>query len=270
MHFSITAAFGGRLATLLKLAHQSQQLAAETGLSSSRARLKVLPQAQQESTCINLRTAPCSVTAGTSSPSNADTRQKILAGSSLVIQGLRMALLHAPNAAPFWNKLGFERQLQPCSILPQLTNAGCTVDTTSFAGFILELVLVVRRLVFTCVVNDRRPSFQRTPLATTSGPCVHSAPAALQSTGRVRELFPSCQGQQIRFPGAPMHQPSFARRTRQVQGRCKQLLRANRLVGDPTHPGYTSRTMLSGNRSEKTLELGPPPSRCNKRSSTPA
>ena len=31
MHFSITAAFGGRLATLLKLAHQSQQLAAETG-----------------------------------------------------------------------------------------------------------------------------------------------------------------------------------------------------------------------------------------------
>ena len=31
MRFSITAAFGGRLATLLKLAHQSQQLAAETG-----------------------------------------------------------------------------------------------------------------------------------------------------------------------------------------------------------------------------------------------
>ena len=31
MHFSITAAFGGRLATRLKLAHQSQQLAAETG-----------------------------------------------------------------------------------------------------------------------------------------------------------------------------------------------------------------------------------------------
>ena len=30
MHFSITA-FGGRLAALLKLAHQSQQLAAETG-----------------------------------------------------------------------------------------------------------------------------------------------------------------------------------------------------------------------------------------------
>ena len=28
MHFSITAAFGGRLATLLKLAHQSQQPAA--------------------------------------------------------------------------------------------------------------------------------------------------------------------------------------------------------------------------------------------------
>ena len=31
MHFFITAAFGGRLATLLKLAHQSQQPAAETG-----------------------------------------------------------------------------------------------------------------------------------------------------------------------------------------------------------------------------------------------
>ena len=31
MHFSITEAFGGRLATLLKLARQSQQLAAETG-----------------------------------------------------------------------------------------------------------------------------------------------------------------------------------------------------------------------------------------------
>ena len=31
MHFSIAAAFGGRLATLLKLAHQSQQLVAETG-----------------------------------------------------------------------------------------------------------------------------------------------------------------------------------------------------------------------------------------------
>ena len=31
MHFSITAAFGGRLATLLKLAQQSQQLVAETG-----------------------------------------------------------------------------------------------------------------------------------------------------------------------------------------------------------------------------------------------
>ena len=31
MHFFIAAAFGGRLATLLKLAHQSQQLAAETG-----------------------------------------------------------------------------------------------------------------------------------------------------------------------------------------------------------------------------------------------
>ena len=30
MHFSITAAFGGRLATL-KLAHQSQQPAAKTG-----------------------------------------------------------------------------------------------------------------------------------------------------------------------------------------------------------------------------------------------
>ena len=43
-----------------------------------------------------------------------------------------------------------------------------------------------------------------------------------------------------------------------MQGRCGQLLRANGLVGDPTHPGYTSRTILSGNRSEKTLELGPP------------
>ena len=31
MRFSITAAFGARLATLLKFAHQSQQLATETG-----------------------------------------------------------------------------------------------------------------------------------------------------------------------------------------------------------------------------------------------
>ena len=30
------------------------------------------------------------------------------------------------------------------------------------------------------------------------------------------------------------------------------------MAGDPTHPGFTSRTVLSGNRSEKTLELGPP------------
>ena len=52
-----------------------------------------------------------------------------------------------------------------------------------------------------------------------------------------------------------MHQPSLSRRTRQVQGRCEQLLRANGLAGDPT--GFTSRTILSGNRSEKTLELGP-------------
>ena len=94
MHFSITAAFGGRLATLLKLAHQSQQLAAETGhhatsgCSSSRARLKVLPQAKQESTCINLQTAPCSVTAGTSLPSNADTRRAKLASVS---KGARLA-----------------------------------------------------------------------------------------------------------------------------------------------------------------------------------
>ena len=50
--------------------------------------------------------------------------------------------------------------------LPQLANAGCTVGTTSLAGFILELALMVRR-----------------------------------STGRVRELFPSCQGQRSRLPG---------------------------------------------------------------------
>ena len=47
-----------------------------------------------------------------------------------------------------------------------------------------------------------------------------------------------------------MHQPSFSRRTRQVQLRCKQLLR-------PTHPAYTSRTILSSNRSEKPWS-GPP------------
>ena len=47
-----------------------------------------------------------------------------------------------------------------CSQDGQRTNASCAVDT-SLAGFILEF--------------DRRPSFQRTPLATTSGPCVRSA-----------------------------------------------------------------------------------------------
>ena len=121
-------------------------------LSSPRAQLKVLPQAKHGSTCINLQTAPCSVTAGTSSPSNANTRrakfasvskgarlartsvtrrssrkssvfEPVVAWSSKGLHlcraqraacsqdGQRMALLHAPNAAPFWNKLGFEHQL---------------------------------------------------------------------------------------------------------------------------------------------------------------
>ena len=103
---------------------------------------------------------------------------------------------------------------------------------------------MVRRLVFTCVVNDRRPSLQCTPLATTSG------------SGRVCELFPSCQGQRSRLPGKGSYASTkFSRRTRQAQGRCKQLLRANGLAGDPTHPGFTSRIILSGKRSEKTLEL---------------
>ena len=116
-----------------------------------------MPQAKQESTCKNLQTAPCSVTAGTSSPSNADARRAKLASvsegarlartsvtrrssrKSSVFEpavawsskrlhlcrvqraacsqdGQRMALLHVPNAAPFRNKLGFECQLQPCSI----------------------------------------------------------------------------------------------------------------------------------------------------------
>ena len=88
MHVSITEAFGGRLATLLKLAHQSQQLAAETGhmplLVAIFFASSVLPQAKQESTCIDLQTVPCSVTAGTSSPSNADTRRAKLAMSAKV------------------------------------------------------------------------------------------------------------------------------------------------------------------------------------------
>ena len=50
MHFSITAAFGGRLATLLKLAHQRPRL--DTChfwlLSSSRARLKVATSTARE------------------------------------------------------------------------------------------------------------------------------------------------------------------------------------------------------------------------------
>ena len=71
--------------------------------------------------------------------------------------------------------------------LPQLTNAGC--GHHQLGRVILELALMVHRLVFTCVVNDRRPSLQCTPLATTSGP------------GRVCELFPSCQGQRSRLPG---------------------------------------------------------------------
>ena len=121
MHFSITAAFGGRLATLLMLSSLRPRL--DTChfwlLSSSRARLNVLPQALPESACIGLPTAACSVTAGTSSPSNADTRRAKLASVSKGAQRAAlgsMALLHAPNAAPFWNKLGFERQPQPCSI----------------------------------------------------------------------------------------------------------------------------------------------------------
>ena len=159
-----------------------------------------------------MQTAPCSVTAGTRafvtrrSSRKSSVFETAVAWSStpssLSCPARRMlprwmALLHAPNAAPFWNKLGFERQLQPCSISETYVNAGCTVDTTSLAGFILKLV---RRWVLTCVVNDRRPSFQCTPLTTTSGPCVHSAPAALYSTRRV-EPFPSCQGQRSRLPG---------------------------------------------------------------------
>ena len=153
MHFSITAAFGGRLATLLKLAHQSQQLGHMPLL------VAICFSSSANSVSKGARLARTSVTRHSSRKSS------VFVGSSLVIQGLhlcrvqraacsqdgqRLALLHAPNAAPFWNKLGFE-----------------------------QLVLMVRRLVFTCVVNDRRPSFQCTPVATTSGPCVHSAPAAL-------------------------------------------------------------------------------------------
>ena len=175
-----------------------------------------MPQAKQESTCINLQTAPCSVTVGTSSPSNADTRRAKLAAKVLVwrapLSPGRKSSVFEPAVA--WSSRAFisvvsSAQHAPeianawrCSMRPTTLHSGTslalnvssspapsrkrvktpptyTVDTTSLAGFILELALMVRRLVFTCVVNDRRLSFQRKPLATTSGPCVHSAPAAL-------------------------------------------------------------------------------------------
>ena len=120
--------------------------------------------------------------------------------------------------------------------LPQLTNAGCTVDTTSLAEFILELVLMVR----TCVVNDRGRHSNARRWQTLLG----LAFTQLQQHCNQLAGFPSCQVSKL---GAPMHQPSFLRRSRQVQGRRKQLLRANGLVGDLTRPGYTSKTILSGN-----------------------
>ena len=178
-----------------------------------------MPQAKQESTCINLQTAPCSVTAGTPSPSNADTRRAKLASvsegarlartsvtrrssrkssvfepavawSSRVFNSVVSSAPHSPKMANAWlcsmrptplrsgTSLALNVSSSPAPsrkrALPQLTNAGCTADTTSLAGLILELALMVRRLVFTCVVNDRRPSFQCTSLATTS----HSTAAA--------------------------------------------------------------------------------------------
>ena len=48
--------------------------------------------------------------------------------------GQRMALLHAPNTAPFWNKLGFERQLQPCSISETCENFAPTYQCWLHSG----------------------------------------------------------------------------------------------------------------------------------------
>ena len=96
-------------------------------------------------------------------------------------------------------------------------------------------------------VNDRRPSFQCRWQQLLGLPFTQLQQHCNELAG-----FVNCFQDK-----APMHQPSFSRRARQVQGRCEQLLRANGLAGDPTHPGFTSRTSLSGNRSEKTLELGP-------------
>ena len=137
---------------------------------------------------------------------------------------------------------------------------GCTVDTTSLAGFILELVLMVRRLVFTCVVNDRRPSFQCTPLATTSGPAFTQLQ---QHCNQLAGFVNSFQVVKVSEAGcqekAPMHQPSFSRTMRTTLA---SWLGAR-------HPGFTSRTILSGNRLEKSWSLAPP-LRCNKMISTPA
>ena len=140
-------------------------------------------------------------------------------------------------AAPFWSKLDFERQLQPCSISETCENFAPTYQCWLHSGhhqlgrFILEFVLMVRRLVFTCVVNDRRPSFQRTQLQHQLAGFVNCIQVVKVKVSEV-----GCQEK------APMHQPRFSSRTRQVQGRCEQLLRANGLAGGPTHPGFRTTT----------------------------
>ena len=170
-----------------------------------------------------------------------------------------MALLHAPNTAPFWNNRGFERQLQPCSISETCENFAPTYQCWLHSGHhqlgrVHDGVGAYGSQIGVHKCGER-------PVVVIPRHAAGNNFWALRSLSSsstvinwpVRELFPSCQES-----GAPMHQPSFSRRTRQVQGRCKQLLRANDLVGDPTHPGYTSRTILSGNRSEKKPWSGAP------------
>ena len=134
--------------------------------------------------------------------------------------------------------------------LPQLTN------TASLAGFILELALMVRTLVFTCVVI----------------PTHAAGNAQLQQHCNQLAGFVNCfqvvkVSEVVCQEKAPMHQLSFSTRSRQVQGRCEQLLRVMVWLGT-----RLTQALLPG---QFFVETGKPWSphpllRCNKMISTPA
>ena len=155
MHFSITAAFGGRLATLLKLAQQSQQPAAETGHMSLLVAIFFSSSAKGLATSSpsnTRRTKLASVSKGARlartcrrSSRKSSVFEPAIAWSSRVFISVVSSAPHAPKMANAWLcsmrptplHLALNVSSSPAPsrkrvrTLPQLTNAGCAVHTWS-------------------------------------------------------------------------------------------------------------------------------------------